>query len=68
MGTGVFDIKGKEIQVGDIVHYRGRGLSTHGKVIEYDRFGYAVLDDRTKTRGRIYSLFNEGIYRIEEGE
>ena len=66
MTTGVIDKNGREIKVGDIVHYRGEGLCAHGKVIEDDDYGFAILDDRHKTKGRIYSLNNKGIYRIEE--
>ena len=65
MNTGVYDVNGNEINVGDIVHYRGDNLSVHGKVIEHERYGFAILDDRPKTKGREYSLRNKGEYRIE---
>ncbi len=68
MNTGVYDINGNEIKVGDIVHYRGSNLSAHGKVIEHKEYGFAILDDRLKTKGRQYSLQNEGKYRIEQAE
>lgn len=68
MNTGVYDVNGNEIKVGDIVHYRGNNISAHGKVIEHKSYGFAILDDRPKTRGRQYSLQNEGKYRIEHTE
>lgn len=68
MTTGVFDKNGIEISVGDIVHYRGNGLCAHGEVVKDDYYGYAILDDRPKTKGRRYSLKNKGTYRIEESE
>lgn len=68
MNTGVYDINGNEIRVGDIVHYRGSNLSAHGKVIEHEVYGFAILDDRPKTKGRQYSLQNKGKYRIEQIE
>lgn len=64
MYTGVFDKHGIEIKVGDIVHFRCGGLSAHGKVIEHKDYGFAILDDRERTKGREYSLQNEGEYRI----
>lgn len=67
MTTGIIDKNGKEIKVGDIVHYRGDGLCAHGIVVQDDYYGFAILDDRPKTKGRRYSLKNEGIYRIEKG-
>ena len=66
MTTGVIDKNGKEIKVGDIVHYRGEGLCAHGEVVEDDYYGFAILDDRPKTKGRRYSLKNKGIYRIDK--
>jgi hypothetical protein len=66
MTTGVIDKNGKEIKVGDIVHYRGDGLCAHGEVVKDDYYGFAILDDRPKTKGRIYSLKNKGIYRIDK--
>ena len=65
MGTNVFDITGKEIQVGDIVHYRGNVLCAHGMVVTDEMYKFAIQDDRPKTKDRIYSLYNEGKYRIE---
>lgn len=64
MNTGVYDKLGREIKVGDIVHYRGDGLSAHGKVVENELYGFAILDDRERTKGREYSLQNKGVYRI----
>ena len=66
MKTGVIDKNGIEIKTGDIVHYHGNGLSAHGQVVENEKYGFAILDDRPKTEGRLYSLKNEGIYRIEK--
>ena len=66
MKTGVYDVNGNEIKVGDIVHYRGNNISAHGKVIEHESYGFAILDDRPKTKGRVYSLKNKGKYRIEQ--
>lgn len=63
--TGIFDKNGKEICVGDVVHYRGKGMCAHGVVTKHDTYGYAVDDDRPKTKGRRYDLHNEGVYRIE---
>ena len=68
MNTGVYDVNGNEIKVGDIVHYRGDNISAHGKVIEHKRYGFAILDDRPKTKGRKYSLKNKGRYLIEQVE
>lgn len=65
MTTGIFDQNGIEIEVGDIVHYRGDGLCAHGIVVQDDYYGFAILDDRPKTKGRIYSLNNKGTYRID---
>lgn len=66
MTTGIIDQNGTEINVGDIVHYRGDGLCAHGKVVKDDYYGYAIVDDRPKTKGRIYSLKNKGTYRIDK--
>ena len=66
MNTGVLDKNGIEISVGDIVHYRGEGLCAHGIVVQDDYYGFAILDDRPKTKGCRYSLKNEGTYRIKE--
>ena len=63
--TNVFDVNGKEILVGDIVHYRGNGLCAHGIVVEDENYKFGIKDDRPKTQGRIYSLYNDGKYRIE---
>lgn len=63
--TGIIDKNGIEIQVGDIVHYHGDNLSAHGKVIKDNYYGFAIEDDRPKTKGRKYALSNEGTYRIE---
>lgn len=63
--TGIFDKNGKEICVGDVVHYRGKGMCAHGVVTKHDTYGYAIDDDRPKTKGRRYDLHNEGVYRIE---
>lgn len=64
-GTNIFDVNGKEIYVGDIVHYRGGGLCAHGIVVKDEKYKFAIKDDRPRTNGRIYSLYNEGKYRIE---
>ena len=65
MKTGVISKNGIEIETGDIVHYRGCGISAHGEVVEHEEYGFAILDDRPKTKGRLYSLKNDGVYRIE---
>lgn len=65
MKTGVFAKDGREIEVGDIVHYRGSNICAHGKVVEDDHYKFAIKDDRPKTCDRLYSLFNVGQYRIE---
>ena len=38
MNTGVYDVNGNEIKVGDIVHYRGDNLSAI--VWKYSKFCY----------------------------
>ncbi len=68
MNTGVWDVNGIEIKVGDVVHYRGSNICAHGKVIEHEMYGFAILDDRPRTRGREYSLKNKGTYRIEQAK
>lgn len=65
MKTGIIDKSGREIEVGDIVHFRCDGLSSHGKVVKDSNYGFAIEDDRARTQGRRYSLQNKGIYRIE---
>lgn len=50
------------------IYYRGDNISAHGIVIEHERYGFAILDDRPKTKGRKYSLRNKGEYRIEQAE
>lgn len=65
MKTGVIAKDGREIEVGDIVHYRGSNLCAHGTVIEDNNYKFAIKDDRPKTKDRIYSLFNDGKYTIE---
>lgn len=64
MFTGVIAKDGRMIKTGDIVHYRGDGVSAHGRVVEHEKYGFAILDDRTKTKGREYSMKNKGVYRI----
>lgn len=64
MSTGILDKNGVMICVGDTVHYSGEGISAHGKVIEHEEYGFAIEDDRERTKGRIYSMKNEGVYRI----
>ena len=65
MQTGVIDKNGNMIMVGNIVHYRGDGLSAHGKVVKNEDYGFAIEDDRERTKGRLYSMKNAGVYRIE---
>lgn len=65
MQTGVLDKNGTMICTGDIVHFRCSGLSAHGRVVEHEEFGFAIEDDRPRTKGRLYSMKNEGVYRIE---
>ncbi|MGN0291984.1 MAG: hypothetical protein ACI4C5_08630 [Lachnospiraceae bacterium] len=71
-GTGKFDKNKKEILVGDIVHFRTKGLC--GKGIVYlanqpDGLGedlFRIADTRPgKNNGRVYPYYPDAEYRID---
>lgn len=71
-GTGKFDKTGTEISVGDIVHFRTKGLSGKGVVYlaeQTDRLGSDLfrIKDTTpgKRNGRIYPYYPDATYRID---
>lgn len=75
--TGKFDKNGKEILVGDIVHFRVNGFSLAGKGVVYlteeaDSLGsdpFRIRDTRPgKNEGRIYPYYKDAIYRIDGHE
>lgn len=72
MGTGKFDKTGKEIMVGDIVHFRANGICGKGVVYfadKEDRLGadlFRIRDTREgKNFGRIYPYYPDAVYRID---
>lgn len=75
MGTGKFDKNGKEIQVGDTVHFRCKNHALSGKGRVYldnsnsDSLGtdpFRIVDTReTRSKGRIYPWYEDAIYRID---
>lgn len=73
MNTGKFDKTGKEIKVGDIVHFRCKNCSLSGKGIVYlsdgkDSLGadtFRIKDTRdNKNKGRVYPWYKDTVYRI----
>lgn len=79
MKTGKYTKDGREMQVGDVVHFRcknhplsGKGVVFMGK--EVDGLGedpFRIRDTRTgRNNGRIYPYYDDAVYRIDgrEGE
>lgn len=72
MNTGKFDKTGKEIKVGDIVHFRCKNCSLSGKGIVYldstdglSSDPFRIRDTRqNKNNGRIYPWYDDCVYRI----
>lgn len=72
MNTGKFDKTGKEIKVGDIVHFRCKNCSLSGKGIVYldstddlSSDPFRIRDTRNnKNNGRIYPFYDDCVYRI----
>lgn len=74
-GTGKYDKNGREMMVGDTVHFRTSGLSGRGIVFlaeKPDCLGedpFRIRDTRPgKQEGRIYPYYEEAKYRIDERE
>jgi hypothetical protein len=75
VGTGKFDKNGKEMMVGDIVHFRCENNALCGKGVVYfaekpDRLGEDLFRIRDTTpgkrEGRIYPYYEDATYRIDE--
>lgn len=73
MGTGKFDCNGKEMKVGDTVHFRCNKASLSGKGTVFlaeakDGLGddlFRIKDTRPgRSNGRIYPYYEDAKYRI----
>ena len=72
-GTGKCDKNGREMMVGDVVHFRTSGLSGRGIVFlaeKPDCLGkdpFRIRDTRPgKQEGRVYPYYENARYRIDE--
>lgn len=75
IGTGKFDKDNREMQVGDIVHFRAGGISGKGIVYLADKPDFLaedlfrIRDTREgKNFGRIYPYYSDATYRIDAKE
>lgn len=73
IGTGKFDKDNREMQVGDIVHFRVSGISGKGIVYLADKPDFLaedlfrIRDTREgKSFGRIYPYYSDAVYRTEK--
>ena len=73
IGTGKFDKDNREIQVGDIVHFRVSGISGKGIVYLADKPDFLaedlfrIRDTREgKNFGRIYPYYSDTVYRTDK--
>lgn len=79
MKTGKYAKDGREMQVGDVVHFRCKNYPLSGKGVvfmgkEVDGLGedpFRIRDTRIgRNNGRIYPYYDDAVYRIDgrEGE